>query len=73
MEIILTFSIIVIALLAFAFEWLSADLTALSVAVILILFKLAHGVTKKLECLLYDGHSTLTPEIKRKLIQIQSH
>jgi di/tricarboxylate transporter len=40
MEVLLTLSIIVIALIAFVFEWLPADLTAISVAVILILLKL---------------------------------
>lgn len=40
MEIFLTLSIIVIALIAFIFEWLPADLTALSVAITLIVCKL---------------------------------
>ncbi|EAZ90850.1 SLC13 family permease [Crocosphaera chwakensis] len=40
MQIFLTVSIIIIALVFFIFEWLSADLTALSVAVVLILLKL---------------------------------
>lgn len=40
MPILLTISIIIIALVFFVFEWLPADLTALSVAVVLILLKL---------------------------------
>ncbi|ACB49418.1 putative sodium/sulfate transporter, DASS family [Crocosphaera subtropica ATCC 51142] len=40
MEILLTVSIMVMALIAFAFEWLPADLTAISVTVILMLLKL---------------------------------
>ena len=40
MPILLTVAIIIVALIAFIFEWLPADLTAMSVAVILILFKL---------------------------------
>ncbi|MEA5508839.1 SLC13 family permease [Crocosphaera sp. UHCC 0190] len=40
MQILLTLSVIVIALVAFVFEWLPADLTAISVTVTLILLKL---------------------------------